>query len=352
MRGVIKVPGADYLAFRKRGQRNGESMKPKTSLDLIRKPDRLTLGIDLPLDNDWSPQGIRRREASGRPSGVPDLSAQAELLRRVDELGFAAIWARDVPVFDSVGMGDAGSVYDVFALLGFLAGMTRNVALGTAAVVLPIRHPMMTAKAAASIDALSGGRLILGVASGDRPVEYPLLGLDFEARGEDFRKAADYLRAAWQPGGLPFDGGRIREYDLLPRPEQRTIPVVAAGQARQSDGWLAANMDGRFVYPGGVGRMTAQTAAWHDATQGRGAFISAFHLDLLADAGAPNEPVRFGGRMGRKALISLFRRYAAADVDHIAVNLRQSARPLPEVLDELASEVLPALDNSKAAQAA
>lgn len=283
---------------------------------------------------------------------MPDLRAQSDLIRRVDDLGFTAIWARDVPVFDSVNMGDAGSVHDVFALLGFMAGITRNVALGTAAVVLPIRHPMMTAKAAASVDALSGGRLILGVASGDRPVEYPLLGLDFDARAERFREAVSYLRQAWQPGGLPFEGRRIPEYDLLPRPAQGTIPMVVAGQARQTDEWLGSNMDGRFSYPGGVGRMMKQTEAWSDATQGRGAFISAFHLDLLGDPDAPNQPIRFGGRMGRKALIDMFQRYAAVGVDHIAVNLRQSARPLPEVLDELASEVIPALNNTKAAIAA
>lgn len=327
-------------------------MEQQSSLNLIRKPGRMTLGIELPLDNDGSPDGIRRREADGRPSGVPDLRAQADLIRRVDDLGFTAIWARDVPVFDSVNMGDAGSVHDVFALLGFMAGITRNVALGTAAVVLPIRHPMMTAKAAASVDALSGGRLILGVASGDRPVEYPLLGLDFDARAERFREAVSYMHQAWQPGGLPFEDRRLPEYDLLPRPAQGSIPMVVAGQARQTDEWLGANMDGRFVYPGGVGRMMKQTKAWSDATQGRGAFISAFHLDLLGDPDAPNQPIRFGGRMGRKALIDMFQRYAAVGVDHIAVNLRQSARPLPEVLDELASEVIPALNNTKATVAA
>ncbi|MFC3612841.1 TIGR03571 family LLM class oxidoreductase [Lutimaribacter marinistellae] len=327
-------------------------MERNSSLDLIRKPDRMTLGIELPLDNDWSPDGTRRREADGRPFGVPDLSKQTELVRKVDDLGFAAVWARDVPVFDTVNMGDAGSVHDVFTLLGYLAGVTRNVALGTAAVVLPIRHPMMTAKAAASADALSGGRLILGVASGDRPVEYPLLGLDFDARADAFRDAVGYMRQAWQPGGLPVEGGRIPEYDLLPRPAQGAIPMVVAGQARQTDEWLGANMDGRFVYPGGVGRMMKQTEAWSEATQGRGAFISAFHLDLLGDPDAPNEPIRFGGRMGRKALIDMFQRYAAVGVDHIAVNLRQSGRPVAEVLDELASEVIPALNDTKAALAA
>ncbi|MBY6114276.1 TIGR03571 family LLM class oxidoreductase [Mameliella alba] len=327
-------------------------MLKKTSLDLIRKSDRMTLGIELPLDNDWSEAGTRKRQAEGRPFGVPDLSRQTELVRKIDDTGFSAVWARDVPVFDTVNMGDAGSVHDVFALMGYLAAITRNVALGSAAVVLPIRHPMMTAKAAASVDVLSGGRLILGVASGDRPVEYPLLGLDFDARGESFRDAVDYMKMAWQAGGLPVQGARVPEYDLLPRPAQDSIPLVVAGQARQSDDWLAEHMQGRFVYPGGVGRMTKQAETWRGATGGQGAFISAFHLDLLADPDAPQTPLRFGGRMGRHRLIDLFRRFAAAGVDHIAINLRQSSRDLPEVLDELSTEVIPALAYRKSASMA
>jgi len=193
-----------------------------SALDLIRVSGALTLGVELPLDNDWSTNGEARRVADGRVRGIPDLSRHAELIRKVDALGFTAVWMRDVPVFDSVRMGDAGSVYDVFAHLGFLAGITNNVALGTAAVVLPIRHPMMIAKAAASVDALSGGRLILGVASGDRPIEYPLLGLDFERRGEAFRETVAYIKSAWQPGGLPVgEGLRDPSLDLLPRPAQR-----------------------------------------------------------------------------------------------------------------------------------
>jgi len=312
----------------------------------------MTVGIEFPLDNDWSPEGEIRRIADGRPRGVPDLSTQTGLIRKIDDLGFSALWIRDVPVFDRVNMGDAGSVYDVFAFLGFLAGITRNVALGTAAVVLPIRHPLMTAKAAASIDALSGGRLILGVASGDRPIEYPLLGIDFDSRGQAFRDAVGYLRAAWQEGGLPVEGQRVPSLDLLPRPAQASIPLIVAGRAQQDETWLAANMDGRFVYPGNVDRLIAQASDWASATGGTRPFISAFHLDLIDNPDAPAQPIRFGARTGRKALIERFRALRRGGVDHMAINLRQSARPLDEVIEELASEIIPVLDENKAARAA
>lgn len=313
-----------------------------SAIGRIRVPGMLTLGIELPLDNDWSPAREARRMAEGRSRGIPDLSRHADLVRKVDGQGFAAIWMRDVPVFDSIHMGDAGSVHDVFAHLGFLAGITKNVALGTAAVVLPIRHPMMVAKAAASVDALSQGRLILGVASGDRPVEYPLLGLDFETRGERFREAVDYVRTAWTAGGLPIDRQRRDPtLDLLPRPVQSTIPMIAAGRAQQTEDWIAAHMDGRFVYPAPLDRLAAQAEAWRRARGREGTFITAFHLDLADHPDEPLQPFHFGARAGRNAFLGHLDQLRAIGVDHLAVLMRRSQRPVEEVLDELASEVLP-----------
>jgi len=328
-----------------------------SALDRIARPGEITLGIELPLDNDWSPEGDARRKAEGRPYGVPDLSHYADLVRQIDAGGFAALWMRDVPVFDPKNFGDAGSVYDPFVNLGFLAGVTRNIALGTAGIVLPLRHPMMVAKAATSVDHLSGGRLILGLASGDRPVEYPLLGLDFERRGETFRKSFAYLRDAWKEGGLPLDDGRITpDLDLLPKPIQRPIPTIIAGNGQQSNEWIAEHMDGRFVYPGDLARMATQAADYRHlraaAGGGRGVFVSAFHLDLADDPNEASTPRRFGARLGRKPLLDHLEGLRTARVDHLAVLLRPSRRPLPEVIDELAREVLPRLRRSSTQSAA
>ena len=82
-----------------------------------------------------------------------------------------------------------------FVYLGLLAGKTDRIALGVASIILPLRHPAHVAKAAATADILSGGRVILGVASGDRPQEYPALNIAFGERGERFRSSLRIYKA-------------------------------------------------------------------------------------------------------------------------------------------------------------
>ncbi|SEK51268.1 LLM class flavin-dependent oxidoreductase [Pacificibacter marinus] len=146
----------------------------------------MTFGIELPLDRDWTEAVQRLARIEGRPFGVPDISNPAKGVELAESLGFDAVWLRDVPVHDP-SFGDAAQIFDPFPYLGFLAGCTRRIALGTAGIVLPLRDPIMLAKMTASLHHLSEGRFILGIASGDRPVEYPLMGFDYEARGATLR---------------------------------------------------------------------------------------------------------------------------------------------------------------------
>ncbi|WP_255488001.1 MULTISPECIES: LLM class flavin-dependent oxidoreductase [Brucella] len=106
---------------------------------------------------------------------------QPRLARRAEELGFTGLWTRDVPMRDP-NFGDLGQVYDPWVWLGWIAAHTSTIALATGSIILPLRHPLHTAKASASVDQLTGGRFVLGVASGDRPVEFPAFGVDWHQR--------------------------------------------------------------------------------------------------------------------------------------------------------------------------
>ena len=292
----------------------------------------LSIGLELPLDNDWSSLGRQANAASGRVPGEPDMQQHAALARLADRLGFRALWLRDVPLYDP-SFGDAAQVFEVFTYLGYLAGITQNILLGTAAVVLPLREPVLTLKAAASVDQLSGGRLLLGVASGDRPVEYPVFGRDFEQRGAAFREQVAMLRD-WGEMRLPPG---IR---LLPKPAA-PLPLLVAGLAQQSPAWIGAQMDGWLAYPGTPDDHARRSAQWRAVAGGDKPYVSFIHLDLDEDPNLPLQRFRFGGRTGRDGLIAELRAMQDAGVQHIGLQLRQNRRPLAETMQEIAEHVLP-----------
>ncbi|UOE21796.1 TIGR03571 family LLM class oxidoreductase [Thermobifida halotolerans] len=302
----------------------------------------MTVGLELPLDNDWSETGERARRSAGRLVGEPDMSRHAERAVLADRWGFAALWLRDVPLYDP-GFGDAGQVFDPFPYLGYLASATSGVVLGTAAVVLPLRHPLHVAKMAATVDRLSDGRLLLGVASGDRRVEFPLFGMDYGRRAVTLREGVHILTSLWG-GEEQRGGGGVR---LLPSPVRTRPPIVMAGRGGQSLEWIADNVDGYFTYHRAAGAMEPVAAAWHTQVRrrcGEAAFKPLLTTMLVDLAGNPHEeavPIRFGARLGREALLDRLRDLRAAGVNHVAINLRPCRRPVEEVVEELGRYILP-----------
>jgi luciferase-type oxidoreductase len=175
---------------------------------------------------------------------------QVVLAKRAEALGFSTLWFRDVPLRDP-NFGDVGQVFDPWVYLGYIAAHTSEIALGTASIAIPLHHPLHTAKASASIDQLSAGRLILGVASGDRPVEFSAFGVDPERRGEIFREHYEVIRRAHSTSFEPirWSGGEMRDADLIPKPTTQVIPMLVTGNSRQSLDWIARESTGWINYP-------------------------------------------------------------------------------------------------------
>ncbi|MCE0761108.1 TIGR03571 family LLM class oxidoreductase [Marinobacter sp. G11] len=293
-----------------------------------------SIGVELPLDNDWSAAGEASRQRDGRPFGVPDMQRHAELIELADDLGFRAAWVRDVPLYDP-SFGDAAQVFETFTYLGYLASHTRNILLGTAAVVLPLRNPWLVRKAAATVQALSGQRLMLGVASGDRPSEYPVFGVDFNSRGERFRQAVRVLQGEQDARLAPG-------IELLPQAPQP--PLLVAGLAQQSPAWVGEQMQGWLAYPGTPAEHIKRVGLWREVA-GTKPYISFIHLDLVEDPDAPIQRHRFGISAGRKGLIQELEAMQAAGVDHIGLHFRRNQRPLDETFHEISESVLPIFHN-------
>lgn len=98
--------------------------------------------------------------------------------------------------------GDAGQLFDPLTYLSFIAARTKQVALVTGSSIFSLRHPIDLAKAATTINQLSGNRLVMGIASGDRAIEYPAYGIDYGQRAARFAQSIDYFRQLMHHGSL------------------------------------------------------------------------------------------------------------------------------------------------------
>jgi luciferase-type oxidoreductase len=153
-------------------------------------------------------------------------------------LGFAAVWVRGEPLRDP-SFGDVGQIYDPWVYLGWIAAQTKEIALATGSIVLPLRHPLHTAEAAASIDRLTAGRLVVGVASGDRPIEFPAFGVDFEQRSALFRENFPVIRRVLGEEFPSFEshyGTLFGKVDLVPKPGGRLSTLVTGHAGQRLDG--------------------------------------------------------------------------------------------------------------------
>jgi luciferase-type oxidoreductase len=312
--------------------------------------DRMTLGVELPLEADWSPEGDRHRRIDGRPFGVPSMSEHARLAQLADQYGFAGLWIRDVPLYQAQ-FGDAGQIFEPFVYLGYLAAITRSIAISTAAIILPLRQPLLAAKAAASVDYLSNERFIFGIATGDRPIEFPLFGVNFEARGEMLRNAVETLRFVWANPGVPLIDGTLPDVNVLPKPIGQ-IPMMMAGRGQQSLEWIAQYLDGWIHYPlGDQEAMKAVICEWRKLTSvlrdgEHKPFITTYLVDLIDNPNATPEPFRSGAALGRNHLLAHLDALADAGVNHLALNFRRSRRPVDEVMQEISEQVLPLFPSS------
>ena len=195
-------------------------------------------------------------------SGPGAVEAQLAIAQKAEALGFDSLWVPDhvvIPTtiksrypYNESGRfpmrADQGFLEPI-AALGFLAGVTKRVRLGTWVLVLPHRNPIVTAKMFASLDVLSGGRIMLGAGIGWMEEEISLLGAPFKKRGA---LSDEYLRAMkelWTNPDPQFEGQFVRFGGIKcePKPLQKPLPVWIGGHspramrrvAELGDGWVA-----------------------------------------------------------------------------------------------------------------
>jgi probable F420-dependent oxidoreductase len=189
--------------------------------------------------------GVAIRNFVG-PGEVPDPRGLFAYAERAEALGFESLWAWDHIL---LGVEPAFPILDSVTILGAIAARTSRIRLGTGILVLPLRNPVVAAKALGSLDLISGGRLILGVAAGWYAREFDAVGVPFKQRGRQFERNLDILLRLWtEPRvSLRVDEFNLREAVMVPRPAQRPRPPVLIGgyvdavlrrAGTLADGWL------------------------------------------------------------------------------------------------------------------
>jgi luciferase-type oxidoreductase len=270
--------------------------------------DGLSFGLGVPL--------------TGTTDSTPAIEEEIHLAQQAQSLGFDGLWVRDVPTYWP-RFGDAGGAFDTWPLLGHVAAHTDDIALGTASVVLPLRHPIHIAKSAATVDRLSDGRLVLGIASGDRDPEYPAFGVDPDTRGRLVRERVDALRAIWTEEFPTVEGswGRLDgNLDVLPKPTVETLPLLPTGNARQSTEWIAENGDGWIFYHLPEPTLETYLETWRELAAEK-PFVMAVRVAFADDPSAGSEPLHLGYRAGVEWFREYFRRLDGYGVDHVIVGM-------------------------------
>jgi len=280
-----------------------------------------------------------------------------EVAQRADRQGLDSLWVTDhVIVPKEIHIAYREEMLDPLAVLAWLVGVTERIPLGTSVIILPYRSPLPVAKLLASIDVLSGGRLIFGAGVGWMEGEFAALGVPFAERGSRTDEALELFRTVWTEREPAIETRRHRLGGVIasPMPLQRPRPPIWIGGAsegayrrvaRHGDGWhsTAATPD--------AFRQGAEAVRRHWAEARReGEPVLSLRIPFWLD-GIHRPGSDMGYLRGRHAIhgtprqvVDTLRSYAALGVSHVALDVSLTTYPaILETIDILAREVRPAL---------
>ncbi len=189
--------------------------------------------------------GIAMRNFQAFPD-LPDAQQLIEYGVRMEELGFESVWVWDHIL---LGVDPHFPIIDALSLLTAVAARTEKIKLGTGILVLPLRNPLVLAKQLSSMDQISRGRLVLGMASGWYKREFDAVGIDFHKRGKIMDQNLEILQRLWTEDMVSgeFPPHNMRESVMFPKPYQKPRPPILIGgyvdavlkrAALRGDGWL------------------------------------------------------------------------------------------------------------------
>ena len=290
----------------------------------------------------------------GRPIEVERMLA---VVRHAEESGLDSVWVTDhVIVPRDVDVIYREDMLDPLAVLPWLAGVTERIALGTSVVILPYRSPIPLAKLLASVDVLSGGRLIVGAAIGWMEGEFSALNVPFKERVSRSEEALTLMRALWTQERPEIETARHRlsGVQVSPMPLQRPRPPIWIGGgsegafrrvARLGDGWHATAATPETFRQG----KQAITRFWKEAGR-EGEPEWSMRIPVFVDGvhqWAVDEKLLRGRHTVRgtaRQIAGQLAEYQRLGVSHMALEVSYSVYPaILETIDILAEDIKPAI---------
>ena len=290
--------------------------------------------------------------------GPVDMELVRDYVRRAEALGYHSLWVQEQIIGGTPAL-------EPMSLLCYVAAITRDIRLGTAVIVATTRNPVLLAKELSTLDQMSNGRLIIGIALGGHPRQYPLLGGPSERRVRHFEESLGVMKALWTQPRASFDGHfwKLDGETMEPKPVQKPHPPLWFGgrhpdglrrAVRYGDGWMGAGSTTTAQFREHVGIIRESLAV-----SGRDA--STFHISKRVYIALDDDEARaerrlrewFGQRYGNADMASQVSVWGGASrcVEGLAEILEGGAHMLMlnpvfdhmEHLEALRQEVIPHL---------
>jgi probable F420-dependent oxidoreductase len=273
---------------------------------------------------------------------------------RAEELGFDAILLNDHLIVDGTPRSAPwANTFDPLITLSYLAARTTRIRLGTSVLIMPYRNPIATAKQLATLDQLSGGRVIAGVGVGWSEAESDALGVPFRERGA---RTTEYLRvwqACWGPDPITFRGRFFSFTDMRARPKPRQEPHPPIWIGGGSDGALRRTAEFAQIWQPmqmpleelGSRQSALQQACRQIGRSDVPPTRMSVRVGFREGAGVPGSGERLLGQGSVDQVVEDFRHLRAAGLDQFQINF-MGCRSLSHLLESMAlfmREVSPAV---------
>lgn len=221
--------------------------------------------------------------------GIADAGAVASLALEAEDLGLDSVWVNHHVInigYVADRLADR-PYHDALTMLTWAAARTERVKLGTSVLVVPYLHPMILAKALATLDQLSGGRVVAGLGVGSLPQENAVLGVGYDDRGRYADEAIDVMQRLWADGDAEFSGQHFSFSGVTasPKPKQTPLPVWiggTSGSARRRAAWLGQGWHPMCSAQGLARRMPLLVKVLTDAGRTRSDIVVAPRIDVAA----------------------------------------------------------------------